>query len=185
MLKFFVRDKKQKNDCNICFENKECIQCLKCKRCFVCDDCILSMCENGISTKCPICRQQNWKKSKIFPINNVVIMAEQKQNTSHYVIRDERVSTIALSAMTERGRFYYKLMMTGIMIIFSWMCGFITVIIFTGKKINRIDINLITWAAFIIGFVEVHLFFLCCFAYVCKQPIRNKKDYCDKFYLCI
>ena len=188
MLTLFIRDKKkEKHECNLCFDNKDCIQCIKCKNCFVCQDCILSMCENGICNKCPHCRQENWKKtnkSKIVPINlNNIVVTEQKTTTSSYVynVRDERPSTVALEAMTKRGRFYYRLMMTGVIMGLSWMCGFITVIICTGKKVDRIDPHLISWVALLAGLVEVHCVTLCCFANVCKQPIKTKKDYCDMF----
>lgn len=184
MLKLFVRNKK-KNNCNICFENKDCVQCLKCNNCNVCHDCLLSMCENGICDKCPHCRQEKWRKSnksQIVPINtpNVLIRSEQKQATSNYVYRDEN-STNALSAMTARGRIYYKVIMSGVMITLSWMCGFITVIICTGKKVDFIDVNLLTWIALLIGLVEVHCLTLCCFVNVCKHPIKNKDDYCNMF----
>lgn len=186
MLKLFVKTKI--HDCNVCFESKESIQCIKCKTCFICHDCLLSMCENGIAHKCPHCRQVQWRKikntNKIFPINTENIMISgQKQTTNSYVyrVRDERPRTIALNAMTEKARLYYRIMMVFIMICLSWMCGFITVIIATRKKATSIDINLLTWAAFIIGVFEVHCFVLCCLINVCKHPIRSKKDYCEMF----
>tara|TARA_B100000282_G_C31392942_1_gene336501 strand:- start:26 stop:490 length:465 start_codon:yes stop_codon:yes gene_type:complete len=150
------------------------------------------MCENGICSKCPHCRQTNWRsptrKSKIIPINTEnVIISEQKQTiTNSYIYRsrlprDERPRTIALQAMTKRGRFYYKLMMTGVMLSLSYMCGFITIIICTGKKIDKINPHLISWVSLLIGLAEVHCVTLCCFANVCKQPIKTRKDYCDMF----
>jgi len=193
MLKLFVRDKKHvKNDCNVCFESKECVKCLYCKNCYVCDDCLLSMCENGICNKCPHCRQENWKvnkkKSKIVPIivNNIIISRQTQTTTNPYVYRsnrprDERPSTIALQAMTNRGRFYYRLMMVCVLLGLSYMVGFITMIICTGKRVDRINIHLITWVALIIGVFEVHFVTICCFVNICKQKIRNKDDYCDLF----
>ena len=83
--------------------------------------------------------------------------------------------------MTKRGRFYYKLMMTGVMLSLSYMCGFITIIICTGKKIDKINPHLISWVSLLIGLAEVHCVTLCCFANVCKQPIKTRKDYCDMF----
>uniref|UniRef100_A0A6C0CR73 RING-type domain-containing protein n=1 Tax=viral metagenome TaxID=1070528 RepID=A0A6C0CR73_9ZZZZ len=194
MLKLFVRDKKNNiHDCNVCFEAKDCTQCLKCKNCFVCQDCLLSMCENGICNKCPHCRQSEWrkslKKSKIVPISvNNIIISEQRHTTttSQYVYtsrrpRDERPSTIAFQSMTQRGRFYYRLMMICVMLCLSYMCGFITIIIITVKKVDQIDPHLISWVALTIGLFEVHCVTLCCFANVCKHPIKTKKDYCDMF----
>lgn len=193
MLKLFVRDKKiEKHDCNVCFETKDCVQCLKCKNCFVCQDCLLSMCENGICNKCPHCRQTNWRsqtrKSKIVPINteNVIISEQKQTTTSRYVYtsrrpRDERPSTIALQSMTQRGRMYYRLLMVGVMLCLSYMCGFITIVIVTVKKVDKINPHLISWVALLIGLAEVHLVTLCCFANVCKHPIKTREDYCDMF----
>ena len=185
MLKLIVV--KKKRDCNVCFEKKKGVLCSKCKNCHVCHDCLLSMCENGICNKCPHCRQTNWKKSKskIVPINtNNEIISEQKNTTTSsyvYNVRDERPRTIALEAMTRRGRFYYKLLMTGVMLSLSWMCGFITIIICTSKPPDKINVHLISWVAVITGLTEIHLFIMCCFVNVCKQPIRNMNDYCDMF----
>jgi len=193
MLTLFVRDKKkEKHECILCFDNKDCIQCIKCKNCFVCQDCLLSMCENGICNKCPHCRQTNWrkstKKSKIVPIitENVIISEQKQTTTSRYVYtsrrpRDEIPSFIALQSMTQRGRFYYKLMMIGVMLGLSYMCGFITIIVITVKKIDQIDPHLISWVALLIGLLEVHCVTLCCFANVCKHPIKTKEDYCNMF----
>ena len=59
---------------------------------------------------------------KLFPYIRTTNYFRTKNTTtsSHvYNVRDERPRTIALEAMTRRGRFYYKLLMTGVMLSLS------------------------------------------------------------------
>jgi len=51
------------SQCCICSEttNKG-FNCKICKEGFVCRKCIPRLCESGLCNKCPVCRQENWRK---------------------------------------------------------------------------------------------------------------------------
>ena len=53
-------------DCPICYSSKKeknSTKCKKCKNTHICNECMLNMCERGMSDKCPICRQTEWAKT--------------------------------------------------------------------------------------------------------------------------
>ena len=51
------------SQCCICSEttNKG-FNCKLCKEGFVCRKCMPRLCESGLCNKCPVCRQENWRK---------------------------------------------------------------------------------------------------------------------------
>ena len=51
------------SQCCICSEttNKG-FNCKICKEGFVCRKCMPRLCESGLCNKCPVCRQENWRK---------------------------------------------------------------------------------------------------------------------------
>ena len=55
-------------NCPICFNSKKeknSTKCKKCKNTHICNECMLNMCERGMSNKCPICRQTEWRKQNL------------------------------------------------------------------------------------------------------------------------
>jgi hypothetical protein len=57
-------------------ENKKgFIKCKICTNTIICGNCIIKLCENGICNKCPVCRQENWKKNlnctAVVPVNKL------------------------------------------------------------------------------------------------------------------
>jgi len=51
------------SECCICSETtSKGFKCKLCKEGFVCRKCMPRLCESGLCNKCPICRQENWRK---------------------------------------------------------------------------------------------------------------------------
>ena len=78
--------KNKYNSCPICMElKKPAIKCKICTNTEICTDCIVQLCEKGLCSKCPVCRQENWKQSystKIIPFKKYETI--EKKNKKKY-----------------------------------------------------------------------------------------------------
>lgn len=76
------------SQCCICSEktNKG-FNCKICKEGFVCRKCMPQLCESGLCNKCPVCRQEDWRKKNtnqtvIIPIKEADIIIVEPINIS-------------------------------------------------------------------------------------------------------
>jgi hypothetical protein len=72
---------KYRKVCPICLQEKKLTtKCNICTDTMICQDCCIGLCEQGLCSKCPVCRQPNWKqpkKTQILP--KIILTFKSKQ----------------------------------------------------------------------------------------------------------
>ena len=159
-------------NCCICYDlKKNYVKCIKCKNSHICYNCITNMIEHGISNKCPLCQQVEWrdkniKKNIVIPMKislfkNYSINDHSVNVNDHSVnVNDHSVNVNnkmhicekcywTIICITRVARVYF------IIFIFSYVLGLFTMAIF-GPPINFV------WVPLVIGLCEMIFIFCCC-----------------------
>ena len=163
-------------------ENKKIhIKCKLCTSAVVCYDCTLQLCENGQCDKCPICRQENWKKIKTSKTKICIKeIATHAHNTRAPTDTTDTTDTTGTTGnqcykttrdvvlcITNRNTIYYAITFLG----YSFLFGIITLMFTTSGK----DISLQAWEilvySLVIGMVEVVILLNCCRAICCDNDV--------------
>jgi len=171
--------------CCICQEmKKNFTKCIKCKNAHVCSDCMLSLCEHGQCSKCPLCRQLEWrkntlKKTLIIPSNIKINTNQNYEWEDGYEDEDEYKDNNScmycyLSIMITRNICAY--------LIFSWLCGIMTILIVHPFDTSA-SVALIILFPLILGLIELACCIYCCFVKVCQIKTEPRSDYCCIFRL--
>jgi len=158
--------------CCICQEMKRnYTKCVKCKNAYVCCDCILSLCEHGKYSKCPLCRQLEWRKNTLK--KTLIIPSKTNQNyewEGEYNDEEEDNKSdmyCYLSIMVIRNICAY--------LVFSWLCGIMTVLIVHPFD-THVSVALIIILPLILGIFEVSCCIHCCFVKICQVKIESFSD---------
>ena len=162
----------KKSECCICLEKKEII--LSCKFCVegvVCGECGLRIIEDA---RCPICRQENWRKGsiskkKVIPCtidynlaNIEVITDEIEEEPTRSMSCDDRILLLQ--------RIWDNLLLLLGLIVISTISGFLTSYIFYSHETFQKNYAFIWISSPFIGLLEIRLLSFCC---GCKQSQRD------------
>ena len=171
------------SQCPICLENKQLTtQCKICTDTRICKDCCLSLCEKGLCSKCPVCRQPNWKKPKksqvmpILPKIKVIFPSkteepEPEPDPAEYSLPAPPIYWIDECIRCKNIIFNIMVAFASCMLIY--VLGLFTVFIFAGDAMKN-NIHLY-WVAAIVGLGWVALVWSpCC----CGKTLRN--IYCTR-----
>tara|TARA_B110000879_G_C10972109_1_gene431868 strand:- start:28 stop:447 length:420 start_codon:yes stop_codon:yes gene_type:complete len=119
----------------------------------------MSLYKNGICNKCPLCRQEEWKKlslynyinkKKIIPKNNISIIITQSYENNN--TRNTTKNYLSFCCI--------KFCKIFNIIILIYLSGLFTILSLVGKEI---EFSSFFWVPFIIGFIEFFILLVCCF----------------------
>ena len=169
--------------CCICQDmKKNYTKCAKCKNACVCSDCMLSLCEHGQCSKCPLCRQEEWRKNTLK--KTLIIPSKIKIDINDINDWDEPNETNENERCNNLGMYCYVSFMIirniCAYLIFSWLCGIMTVL-FIQPFDNDATIALIICLPLFLGFIELTLCTYCCFVNVCQVRVESSNDCCRIF----
>ena len=145
--------------CCICLQFKmRYIKCKKCKNAVVCRDCLPSLCEGGLCSKCPICRQTEWKinvkKNKIMPESKTNIIINPRY------MEEDNVSCCDLCTPLYCGLCCLKGFRLCNLIFLIYCAGLLTIFCFVG---DSLELSFYYWLPAIIGLIEFILLLACCY----------------------
>ena len=156
-----------------------------CKNACVCSDCMLSLCEHGKCSKCPLCRQEEWREEKIK--KTLIIPSSIKVNIN--------ISSNINSETSERcendgdknfGMYCYISLMiirnVCTYLLFSWLCGLMTILLLHPFDSNA-SLALIIFLPLILGIFEITFCIYCCCAKTCEVQTESNIYCCRIFRL--
>lgn len=130
--------------CPICMENKKgFIKCKVCTNTIICSECMMQLCENDQCNKCPVCRQENWKKN----LNCTIIIPVKKQNhikidiineTKEPIVSSQKKLWLNIYNIILYIYLFIRLILLFIScIIIIWGIGFILTMAFVSIDLNK------------------------------------------------
>ena len=173
--------------CCICQELKRNnTKCAKCKNAYVCSDCMLSLCEHGHCSKCPICRQEKWRKNKIRKTLIIPSTIKVNININSSNINRENNETNDNEGGNKLGMYCYVSIMiirnVCAYLLFSWLCGIMTVLFLHPFDTNA-SLALVIFLPLILGIFELTFCIYCCCVKICEVKIESSNDCCRIFRL--
>ena len=171
--------------CCICQDmKKNYTKCAKCKNACVCSDCMLSLCEHGQCSKCPLCRQQEWRKNKLK--KTLIIPSKIKIDINDINDWDETNETSKNEKCNNLCMYCYVSFMIirniCAYLLFSWLCGLMTVLCLHPFDADA-PITLIIFLPLILGIFELTCCIYCCCVKICEVKIESSNDCCRIFRL--
>ena len=165
--------------CPICLEEKQLTtQCKICTDTRICKDCCLSLCEKGLCSKCPVCRQPNWKKpkkSQIVPIFSKIKMNFPSKTEEEVVYTEPSIprQIDCINEYLKCKERIFNIMVFLASCLLIYICGLFTIFIFAGEDYIK-DKLWPFWIAPLVGLGWVALIWSpCC----CGKSLR--KMYCN------
>jgi hypothetical protein len=124
---------------------------------------MLSLCEYGKCSRCPVCRQTEWRKKQICKSKIV------PENVNVEVVIEEKIKDVEF-------KYIYCFLANIIMyIVASWLFGCLTILLFLPTVLN-ID-YVILWLPILVGLIEISFCFYCCVTRVCNLDIREDSTF--------
>jgi len=176
-----ITSKTNIKECVICNEEKKThINCKICTDTNVCFDCSVQLCENGICNRCPICRQEDWKKIKT---SRVKICIKKTQHASQHPTTNNPIhnnTTTNNNTITHKNdcmevlnvarMLCNKTVITSILVFigYSFLFGLVTLMIAIPESTSSFKKFEIILYALLIGMVEVIILFNCCRIMCCN-----------------
>ena len=109
-------------------------------------------------------------------------MSIKAKRPSSKVVPENSIRIIPLKRRPKINALHFTYM-TLVICSLSYLIGFIIVITVEDKRAQNIDIHLISWGAFLIGFCVLNITILFLAKCICKYPLNSVWDYID--CLCI
>ena len=164
----FLNKKKQ---CCICQDMKSYVtKCNICTENYVCNDCLLCLCEKGISSKCPVCRQQNWYQK----VNKNKVVPHNEENESN-VIQTGNIEQLKRYKINRCCNIYFLILNIITLLVITYFFGFLSLLIIFNGDMKMIERYL--WLPIIIGPIEVFLTLFCCFRCVCNVKFDSPFEF--------
>ena len=176
-------------ECCVCLQTKfKVTKCKKCKKVAVCNDCIISMCEQGICNKCPVCRQEDWRRksktnqSKIVPDGHFSVIIQNENSRCCSIprcrippccicTREDREECVKLCKLSCNKYTCIKAIRLLQMTTIIYMGGILTVFLIVGKDF---EYPKLWWVPMLVGFAEFLLLVSCCYG-CCGMKVGIKE----------
>ena len=171
-----ITSKTNIKECVICNEEKKThINCKICTDTNVCFDCSVQLCENGICNRCPICRQEDWKKIKT---SRVKICIKKTQYTTQHPTTNNPITNNTttnnnattnhkndcMEVLNDARMLCNKTVITYILVFigYSFLFGLVTLMMTIPESVSSFKKFEIILYALLIGMIEVIIIFNCC-----------------------